>query len=130
MGNFNIGDEVKVSRTKETGVITDKMYSEAKSTFMYVIKPNDSGRSIMRFEQELEPLSKQDQYKVEVDIADGVVIGVIYEVTNNSKQEVCRGHGHVIHEGSIEIAQACSYAFKKAFASIDNGIFLKQNRYE
>jgi hypothetical protein len=130
MGNFNIGDEVKVSRTKETGVITDKMYSEAKSTFMYVVKPNDSGRSIMRLEQELEPLSKQAQYKVEVDVADGVVIGVIYEVTNNSKQEVFRGHGHVIHEGSIGIAQACSYAFKKAFASIDNGIFLKQNRYE
>ena len=40
---FNIGDEVIVSLTKETGIITDKMYSEAKGGYMYVIKPNGGG---------------------------------------------------------------------------------------
>ena len=130
MGKFNICDEVKDSRTNEKGVITDKMYSEARSTFVYVVKPNEGGRSFMRTECDLEPISKQADYKVDVTIADGVVIGVIYEVTDDSKTEVCRGHGHIIHEGSIGIAQACSYAFKKAFASIDNGVFVKQNRYE
>ena len=51
---FNIGDKIKVTATGEGGVITDRMYSEARSTAMYIVKPEDGGRSIMRREDELE----------------------------------------------------------------------------
>ncbi len=126
--SFNIGDEVRVKLTDESGVITDKMFSEAKGYFMYVIKPHDNGRSIMREESQIEPYKKAKEYKVETDIADNVVIGIIYEIDGDLKTEVCRGHGHIIHEGAEGIAQACSYAYKQAFVAIDSGIYMKQRR--
>jgi hypothetical protein len=104
------------------------MFSEAKGLYMYAVKPVDGGRSIVRREDELEELRKEKEYIIETDIADGVVIGVIYEVEGDKKYEVCRGHGHIIHEGAEGIAQACSYAFKKAFEKIDNGIYFKQRQ--
>jgi hypothetical protein len=97
---------------------------------MYIVKPNDSGRSIMRREDELSELRRAKEYSIETDIADGVVIGVIYEIDGDNKYEVCRGHGHIIHEGAEGIAQACSYAFKKAFEKIDNGIYFKPRQQD
>ena len=126
--NFNIGDSVKVKQTKEIGVITDKMYSERKECHMYVIKPDNGGRSFMRNEDEIEPNRKEAEYIVETQIADNVVVGIIYEVIDGMKTEVCRGHAHIIHEGAEGIAQACSYAYKRAFSSIDTGIYFKQRR--
>lgn len=126
--NFNIGDEIRVRATGEKGTITDRMFSEAKGLYMYVVKPEDGGRTIVRREDELEELRKEKEYIIETDIAEGVVIGVIYEVEGDKKYEVCRGHGHIIHEGAEGIAQACSYAFKKAFEKIDNGIYFKQRQ--
>jgi hypothetical protein len=128
MSKFNIGDEVRVTTTNESGVVTDRMYSEAKSLFLYAIKPHDGGRSVIRKESELEAFVKQAEYKIESDIADNVVIVVIYELRNGNKIEVCRGHGHIIHEGSEGVAQALAYASKKAFCHIDSGIYHKQNR--
>lgn len=128
MSKFNIGDEVRVIKTNESGVITDRMYSEANSHFVYIIKPHDGGRSIVRKEDDIDAFRIQPEYKVETEIADNVVIGIIYETRNGISTEVCRGHGHIIHEGAEGVAQACAYAYKKAFGSIDSGIYLKQNR--
>lgn len=126
--NFNIGEEVRVKLTDEIGVIEDKMFSEAKRCFMYIIKAYGSGRTIMKDESALELYVKAKEYKVETEIADNVVIGIIYEINGDLKTEVCRGHGHIIHEGAEGIAQACSYAYKQAFTAIDSGIYLKQKR--
>ena len=128
MNTFNIGDQVLVVSTNEVGVITDKMYSEAKSKFLYVIKPNDGGRSVIRKEDEIAEFHKKVEYRVETQIADNVVIGIIYEIRDGYEVEVCRGHGHIIHDGAEGIAQACAYAYKKAFAHIDSGIYFKQRR--
>ena len=121
---FNINDEVIVKSTNDVGTITDKMRSEAKGDFLYVITLN-SGRSYMRRGDDLKPI-KQAEYKVETEIADNVVIGIIYEIIDGKKFEVCRGHGHIIHEGVEGIAQACAYAYKKALAEVDTGIYYKQ----
>ena len=43
---FNINDEVKVKSTNDVGTVTDKLFSEAKGGFMYVIKPNGGGGHI------------------------------------------------------------------------------------
>ena len=128
MSKFNIGDEVKVDN--EVGVITDRMYSEANSHFLYIIKPNNGGRSIMREESRLEPLTKPSHFEVVADIADNVVIGIIYEVVDGQRVEVCRGHGHIIHDGAVGVAQGCSYAFRRALERIDNGVYFKQNAKE
>ena len=126
--SFNIGDEVRVRLTDESGVITDKMFSEAKGVYVYVIKPHDGGRSIMRDGDALEEYSKREEYEIDVDIADNVVIAIIYEIIGERKIEVCRGHGHIIHEGAEGIAQALAYASKKAFSLVDTGIYMKQRR--
>jgi hypothetical protein len=128
--NFNIGDEIRVRATGESGVITDRMFSEGKGVFMYVVKPADGGRSIIRREDELDECHREKEYRIETEIAEGVVIGIIYEIDGDKKYEVCRGHGHIIHEGAEGIAQACSYAFKKAFAKIDNGIYFKNRAHD
>ena len=125
---FSIGDEIRERATGNSGVATDRMYSEAKGVFMYVVKPSDGGRSIIRREDELDELRHEKEYSIETTIADGVVIGVIYEIDGDKKYEVCRGHGHIIHEGAEGIAQACSYAYRKALESIDTGIYFKQRR--
>lgn len=127
---FIIGEKVKIIATNERGTVTDKLYSEAKQTNMYVIKPEDGGRSYMRKESECERLVAEKQYLVETEIAETVVIGVIYEVDGDRKTEVCRGHGHIIHEGAEGIAQACSYAYRKALEQIDSGIYFKQRRQD
>lgn len=126
--SFNIGEEVRVKLTDERGVIIDKMFSEAKGIYLYVIEPRDNKRAIMRDGSQIEPYKKAKEYKVETEIADNVVIGIIYEIDGDLKTEVCRGHGHIIHEGAEGIAQACSYAYKQAFTAIDSGIYLKQKR--
>ena len=125
---FSIGDKVRVIATNECGIITDKMFSEARGLFMYIIKPDDGGRAIMRKEDELEEPREDKEYSIETTIADGVVIGIIYEVEGDKKYEVCRGHGHIIHEGAEGIAQACSYAYRKAFERIDSGIYFKNKK--
>ncbi len=126
---FNINDRVVELATGESGVIVDKMYSEAKECFIYIVKPDDSNcRTHMRKADELEPFRKQKEYQVETQIADNVVIGIIYEIDDYLKTEVCRGHAHIIHEGAEGIAQACAYAYKRAFQQIDTGIYMKQRR--
>lgn len=126
--SFEIGDKIRVKATAECGAVTDKMFSEARGAYMYIIKPSDGGRSFMRKEEELEAFLKQKEYAIETEIADNVVIGIIYEIDDGKKYEVCRGHGHIIHEGAEGIAQACSYAYRKALESIDSGLYFKQRR--
>lgn len=130
MSKFNIGDEVRVPRDNESGVITDRMYSEAKCRFVYVIKPHGGGRSIVRSENEIEPFNGEVEYRIAMEIADNVVICIIYEIRNGIETEVCRGHGHIIHDGAEGIAQACAYASKRALFAIDSGIYFKQKREE
>lgn len=128
MGKFNIGDEVRDTSTNESGTVTDRMYSEAKGKFLFVIKPHSGGRSFVRPEDEIELFLKPTEYKIKTDIADNVVVVIISEVRAGNEVEVCRGHGHIIHDGAEGIAQALSYASRRAFGSIDSGIYFKQKR--
>ena len=127
---YQIGDEVSVKTTGESGVVTDKMYSEAKHIYIYAIKPHDGGRSILRKEDELEPFMKAPEYELQAEICDGVVIAVIYEVFNGNRVEKGREHAHIIHDGVEGVAQAYSYATKKLFSKLDTGIYYKQRKCE
>ena len=126
--DFNVGDQVRETATGIVGTITDRMFSESRGEYLYVIKPDDGGRSFTREGGKIEPNRVHIEYKIDATIADNVVIGIIYEIEDGQAYEMCRGHGHIIHEGAEGIAQACSYAFKKAFEAIDTGIYLKQRR--
>lgn len=127
MKKFNIGDTVIVSNTYHVGVITDKMYSEARNMFLYTIKPDNGGKQISRTEDDIEPFADDATYEIRTEIADNVVIVVLYETICGASREVCRGHGHIIRDGAEGIAQAMSYAAKRAFFAIDSGVYFKQN---
>ena len=58
------------------------------------------------------------QYSWTFEVLDNVVVGVMFETVGNRKTEITRGHGHLIHEGSVGVAQAASYALKKAFENL------------
>lgn len=60
------------------------------------------------------------QYSWTFEVLDNVVVGAMFETVGNRKTEITRGHGHIIHEGSVGIAQAASYALKKAFENLKN----------
>lgn len=118
---FNIGDHVSVCGTEVCGTVTDKMYSEARDIYMYVIKPDDGGRSFMRKEDELDLFHcSKVEYQIDPVISDGVVVVNFYEVTDDSKTIVARGHAHILHDGALGIVQATSYATRRALLSINN----------
>ena len=106
---FNIGEQVMTLRG--VGTIEDKLVSAKDGAVLYSVDLGDD--SLLYEADELEPL--RIEYSVDVTVADNVVIGVIYESRNGKKAEVARGHGHIIHQGVLGIAQAASYALRKAW---------------
>lgn len=64
----------------------------------------------------LDPVEEKPprKYTHEITYLDDVVLAVFYEVDENgNKTEIARGHGHIIHEGALGIAQAAGYALKR-----------------
>lgn len=106
---FNIGEQVMTMRG--VGTIEDKLVSARDGAVLYSVDVGDD--SLLYEAAELQPL--KIEYSVEVTVADNVVIGIIYEGRNGKKNEVARGHGHIIHQGVVGIAQAASYALRRAW---------------
>jgi hypothetical protein len=52
-----------------------------------------------------------------IDIADNVVVAIMMQ----GERQIGRGHGHIIHEGAIGIAQAASYALKMLYTNMNGG---------
>lgn len=133
---FNIGDRVRVkdyydipkehqSRgfaklCGEVGEITDKLYSEGSRGYVYSIQfDNYAQKSTKMWISELLELVKEDvSYAYEFDYLDNLVVARLFELREDSKQEIARGHGHIIHEGVLGVAQAASYAMKKIYLKI------------
>ena len=130
---FNIGDRVRVkdyydipkehqSRgyaklCGEVGEITDKLYSEGSRGYVYSIQfDNYAAKSTKMWISELLELVKEDvSYAYEFEYLDNLVVARLFELRECSKQEIARGHGHIIHEGVLGVAQAASYALKRIY---------------
>ena len=103
----------------ELGTIEDVFYSEAKKCNLYVIQFDNYVRSTKLWRAELlEEVNEAVTYGYEFDFCDNVVIAILYEFREESKTEIARGHGHIIHEGAVGIAQAASYALKRIYYKI------------
>lgn len=119
---FEIGNKVLVKDTAERGTITDKMFSEGRNIFVYIVKPEDGGRSIMRDEDEIEAVINDEiEYDIQAEISEGVVIFSIIEIKNNHRTLVTRGHGHMLRNDLLGVAQAASFAANRAFTSLNGG---------
>lgn len=139
---FNIRDRVKVKNYEKLpeqmrsqgiarlcgkdGEIVDKIWSGAKGCELYKIRFDGSERqsSIDFPAKAIDLISEiyKKTYGYEFEYLDNVVIAKFYEYEEESKTEIARGHGHIIHEGEIGIAQAASYALKKIFQKLSKKI--------
>ena len=132
MSEFTIGDRVRVRdyndipeehRTQgiskmcgEIGTIEDVFYSEGKKCNLYVIHFDNYNKSTKLWKEELlEEVDDSVSYEYEFEYLEKVVVARLYEVTEDSKTEIAKGHGHIIHEGVIGIAQASAYALKRIY---------------
>jgi hypothetical protein len=135
---FNISDRVRVKKyddlpgemknkgigrlCQKDGEIVDKLWSGAKGCTIYKIlfdgsdKPSKvdfSSKSI-----DLVSEIEKKEYSFELEILNNVVVGKFIVADEEHKTEIARGHGHIIHEGAVGIAQAASYALKKIYQKI------------
>jgi hypothetical protein len=132
MNEFRIGDRVRIRNYNdiptefqsrgfsrfcgESGTIEDIFYSEAKKCNLYVIQFDNYVRSTKTWRAEqLEQVNDDVSYNYEFEYLDNLVVAILYEYREDSKTEIARGHGHIIHEGVIGIAQAASYALKRIY---------------
>lgn len=124
---FNIGDRVRLKNFDEIGKIEDIMYSTAQEQYIYRIHfdGQDECSNADFTEDEFELLADEAvDYRFDTDIADNVVIVIMYEVyEDGTEQEIVRGHGHIIHEGALGIAQATSYAMYRAYKRLEENNF-------
>ena len=104
------------------GEIVDKLWSGAKGCTIYKIHFDGADRpsSVDFISQSIDLISELDKkaYAYEFDYLDNVVVAKFYEIGEDHKTEIARGHGHIIHEGAVGIAQAASYALKKIMQKI------------
>ena len=110
----SFGDKVVLSKTLKEGVITDGFVTSL-GKMVYEVEL-ESGEKIYCEEREI--LDRQESaFRIEVDYADNVVIVRLLDANDN---EVARGHGHIIHEGALGIAQAVSYASRRILYALDD----------
>ena len=113
---FNIGDRVVTVYGEECTII-DRFFSEKDKKYYYSI---ETGSIVENFvpEEKLRAMPKENyNITAEMKVVDNVVIGIVYK----DGIEVCRGHGHIIHEGEKGIVQTISYAYKKAYEKLNGG---------
>ena len=114
---FKIGDLVDTNWIG-IGKVIDVMYSASKDKYTYEVS-NEEGVSDLFGEDELKAAPKKDySMEIKIDIANNVVIATLYESVGGVQKPIHKGHGHLIHEGEIGIAQAASYACYRLYRSM------------
>lgn len=143
---FNVGDRVVIKEYKDipvesrnkgmakccgkVGTITDKLYSNCIGGCVYSIHFDDYEKVSNKLWSEecfTHCIESITTYHYEFDVLDNVVVARFYEVTEDSKTEIGRGHGHIIHEGAKGIAQASAYALKKIFEKMNGGTLYEKH---
>lgn len=116
---FKIGDRVK-SVSNGTGEVKEALYSSLNDCWYYEVMECNTTLVCTLSEGDLEMAPEKKEYKmtVDIDIADNVVIASLFEKDGESLRPLAKGHGHLIHEGELGIAQAASYACKRLYESL------------
>lgn len=136
---FNIGERIRIRAYEDMpesvrdkgaargsgkdGEIIDKLWSAARDCMVYRIQFDGVpyASKTLFSEGQFDRISDlmRVSYVYEFDNCDNVVIAIFYEVDRDgNKTEIARGHGHIIHEGALGIAQASSYALKRILMTL------------
>lgn len=117
---FEIGQKVK-TKGGDVGTVEDILVSNRRSTFVYVVKfDGHPEKDCLYREADLEEYVDPVSYDYEIECLENIVLVRLYELRGESKTEIARGHGHIIHEGALGVAQAASYALKRIFFDVSN----------
>lgn len=121
---FKIGDMVETNWFGK-GKVVDVMYSSHKDQYTYEVEDDQESSDLFSEEElMLVPEKKEYSMSVQIDIAQNVVIASLFEVVGENMKPLAKGHGHLIHEGELGIAQAASFACKRLYESL-GGTFHK-----
>lgn len=125
---LKIGDRVSTTLCSSHGRIVDILTATGGRKLYTIHFDGDTEPSRFIFTESEITKEPSVEYKWEFEVLENVVVGIMYEVIGDQKTEVARGHGHLIHEGRVGVAQAASYALKKAYENLNNGsIYLDKN---
>ncbi len=117
---FKIGDRVRsFIRDDITLEVMDAFYSIRSDKWFYECRDSETMTDGTYGEEHLELApAKQFSMDIRIDIANNVVIASMYEVVGPNMRPIAKGHGHLINEGEIGIAQAASYACYRLYQSM------------
>jgi hypothetical protein len=140
---FNIGERARIRRYEDMsdsvkhkgiaknagndGEIVDKLWSAARDQMVYRIQFDGFDRySKTDFVEgtfdRISDLKARKTYTYEFDFLENVTVARLYEVDEDgNKTEIAKGHGHLIHDGALGIAQSASYALKRIYQDLNGG---------
>ena len=140
---YNIGERVRIRKYEEMpdsvkhkgiaknagndGEIVDKLWSAARDQMVYRIQFDGFDRfSKTDFVEgafdRLSDLKARKTYTYEFEFLEKVTVARLYEVdVDGNKTEIAKGHGHLIHDGALGIAQSASYALKRIYQDLNGG---------
>lgn len=121
---FRIGERVYCKSRSNWGVIVDKLSSATWSDYtVYILRMDGTTHPVQTTGDDLESTAYTEKtYSYDIKYDDGVVVAVLYEeYADGRKYELCRGHGHLLHNNAIGFAQAASYALKRIYTSMNGG---------
>lgn len=122
--NPHLWNSGKAKCCGKVGTVIDCLYSGMYECDVYRVQfdgddlPSRPLFDIDAFEPVEEEIPAEFSFKI--DIAENVVIAIMLK----DGKQVCRGHAHIIHEGTIGIAQAASYALKRLYSNMNGGSFI------
>lgn len=137
MAKFNIGDRVRVrdyydlpeeDRTPSTGRICGKegdvidiVFSNAKNKFYYMLHLDGYALPSAKLFTDgcLVAIKRNVTYRHDIAYLENVVCVRLMEVADDGTEtEIAKGHGHIMHDGALGIAQATSYAMKRIYFDV------------
>ena len=117
---FKIGDRVKSVLHGRTGEVKESLYSSLNDCWYYEVMERNTKEVCTHSEGDLEMAAEKKDYSmtIQIDIANNVLIASLFEKVGDDLVTLAKGHGHLIHEGELGIAQAASFACKRLYESL------------
>lgn len=115
---FKLGDLVETPLFS-AGEVTEVIWRASKDEWIYEVLDHGTGLKKLFPDGELKSApEKEYSMDIKIDIAQNVVIATLYESAGNKMIPICKGHGHLIHDGEVGITQAASYACNRLWRKI------------
>lgn len=122
---FKIGDKVACpAKGIDYAEVVGVIHSMASEKTFYLLNANGKivDRRVKFTDDNLVAVKDESvSYDFHIETADTVVIVSMFECCEGKPDKfICRGHGHIIHDGALGIAQAASWALRKIYQKIED----------